>query len=115
MPMATIYKDSFGVSAFTADQRLVMNGSAPCVAWSFRIKELEDWLTTLEEIMVNEATTPHRRTLESLYFSLKAAHVKHEEQHNEIVTEAPSANDLMEYLAAYSASIAPSFHGAANA
>lgn len=115
MPMATIYKDSFGVSAFTADQRLVMNGSAPCVAWSFRIKELEDWLTTLEEIMVNKTMTPHRRTLESLYFSLKAAHVKHEEQHNEIVTDAPTADDLMEYLAAYSASIAPSSHGAANA
>lgn len=113
--MATIYKDSFGISAFTADQRLVMSGSAPCVAWSFRIKELEDWLTTLEEIMVSEPLLPHRRIFEGLYFSLKAAHVKHEEQHNEIVTDAPTVDDLMEYLAAYSASIAPSSHGAANA
>jgi hypothetical protein len=43
--------------------------------------------------------------LEGLYFSLKAAHVKHEEQHDEIVTEAPSADDLMQYLAAYAAAI----------
>jgi hypothetical protein len=109
--MATIYKDSFGVSAFTADQRLVMNGSAPCVAWSFRIKELEDWLTTLEEIMPLPSMVAHRRALEGLYFSLKAAHAKHKEQHDEIVTNAPTADDLMQYLAAYAASIAPHSHG----
>jgi hypothetical protein len=27
------------------------------VEWSFRIKELENWLTTLEEAMVNESLT----------------------------------------------------------
>ena len=105
--MATIYKDSFGISAFTADQRLVMNGSSPCVAWSFRIKELENWLTTLEEIMPSSPLAPHYDSLRGLYFSLKAAHAKHEEQHNEIVTDAPTTDDLMEYLAAYAASIAP--------
>lgn len=105
--MATILKDSFGVSAFTGDQHLVMNGNSPCVAWSFRIKDLEDWLTTLEEIMLHESMVSHRRTIEGLYFSLKAAHVKHKEQHNEIVTDAPTADDLMEYLAAYAASLAP--------
>ena len=108
MPMATIYKDSFGVSAFTADQRLVMNGGAPCVAWSFRIKELEDWLTTMEEIMQDESMPCHRSSLKGLYYSLKAAHAKHLEQHNDVVTSAPTADDLMEYLAAYAASIVPS-------
>jgi hypothetical protein len=103
--MATILKDSFGVSAFTTDQYLVMNGNSPCVAWSFRIKDLEDWLTTLEETMLDEGMTAHRRTLEGLYFSLKAAHVKHKQQHEEIVTDAPTADDLMEYLTAYAASL----------
>lgn len=105
--MATIHKDSLGVSAFTANQHLVMNGNTPCVAWSFRIKSLEDWLTTLEEIMLHKDMASHRRTIEGLYFSLKAAHNKHKEQHEEIVTEAPTADDLMEYLAAYAASLAP--------
>jgi hypothetical protein len=42
---------------------------------------------------------------------LKAAHAKHKEQHDEIVTNAPTADDLMQYLAAYAASIAPHSHG----
>jgi hypothetical protein len=43
--------------------------------------------------------------LEQIYFSLKAAYTKHQKQHEEIVTEAPSEEDLMEYLAAYAASV----------
>jgi len=100
---ASFIKDNWGVTAFTKDNELTMLNSAPRVAWSFPVKELEAWLTTLEEIMPEH--TAHRRFLEDLYFSLKAAHVKHKEQHEEIVTEAPSADDLMDYLVAYSAAI----------
>jgi hypothetical protein len=99
----SIYHDAFGTTAFTKHNHIVMNGGSPCVAWSFQVRELEDWLTTLEEIMPQHPA--HRSILEGLYFSLKAAHVKHEEQHDEIVTEAPSADDLMQYLAAYAAAI----------
>ncbi|MGA1296488.1 MAG: hypothetical protein ACO3X1_14355 [Burkholderiaceae bacterium] len=72
--------------------------------WSFRIKQLEDWLTTLEQIIPEQ--TAHRYALEGLYFSLKAAHKRHEKQHNEIVTDAPTSDDLMSYLVAYSAAMA---------
>jgi hypothetical protein len=109
--MTTIQAGPYGVSAFDSQDRLVMNDNHPCVAWSFRIKELENWLTTLEEIMPLPSMVAHRRALEGLYFSLKAAHVKHKEQHDEIVTNAPTADDLMQYLAAYAASIAPNSHG----
>lgn len=102
---SAIINDSHGISAFTSRNKLVMNGGAPCVAWSFRIKDLEDWLTTLEEIMPHEGMTTHRRVLEGLYFSLKAAHKKHVEEHDEIVTDAPNADDLMQYLLAYAAAI----------
>jgi hypothetical protein len=42
----------------------------------------------------------------TMVFSLKAAHVKHKKQHQEVVTDAPTADDLMAYLAAYAAAIA---------
>jgi hypothetical protein len=105
---AIIDRDSYGPSAFirsNSGTQIVMSGSAPCVEWSFRIKELENWLTTLEEAMVNESNYGQRRGLEDIYFSLKAAHVKHEKQHQEVVTDAPTADDLQAYLAAYAAAI----------
>jgi transketolase len=79
--------------------------SAPCLEWSFRIQALEDWLTTLEEAMVDENNYGHRRGLEDIYFSLKAAHKKHQAQHETIVTDAPTADDLQAYLMAYAAAI----------
>jgi hypothetical protein len=102
---STILKDSFGTTALTEDNELVMNGGHPCVFWSFRTRDLENWLTTLEEVITMEANIAHRYFLEGIYFSLKAAHNKHQKQHEEIVTEAPSEEDLMEYLAAYAASV----------
>ena len=105
---AIIDRDSYGPSAFirsSSGTQIVMSGSAPCVEWSFRIKELENWLTTLEEAMINENNYGQRRGLEDIYFSLKAAHVKHEKQHQEVLTDAPTAADLMAYLTAYTSAM----------
>ena len=105
---AIIQNDRFGASAFIRTEyntQIVMNSNAPCVEWSFRIKELENWLTTLEEAMTNEGCYGQRRGLEDIYFSLKAAHKKHQTQHDAIVTDAPTADDLQAYLAAYAAAI----------
>lgn len=105
---AIIDRDSYGPSAFIrsiSGVEIVMSGSNPCVEWSFRIKELENWLVTLEEAMVNENNYGQRRGLEDIYFSLKAAHVKHEKQHQEVVTDAPTADDLQAYLAAYTSAM----------
>jgi len=103
---STIIKDSFGPIAFTEKNELVMNNGQPCAFWSFRTRDLENWLTTLEEVMAMGENAVHRRFLEGIYCSLKAAHNKHQEQHEEVVTEAPSEEDLLEYLAAYAASVA---------
>jgi hypothetical protein len=105
---AIIQNDRFGASAFIRTEyntQIVMNSNAPCVEWSFRIKDLENWLTTLEEAMVDENNYSQRRGLEEIYFSLKAAHTKHQAQHEAIVTDAPTADDLAEYLAAYAAAV----------
>jgi hypothetical protein len=105
---AIIDQGSYGPSAFIRTEyntQIVMSGSAPCVEWSFRIKELENWLTTLEEAMTNEGCYGQRRGLENIYFSLKAAHKKHQAQHEAIVTDAPTADDLQAYLMAYAAAV----------
>lgn len=92
-----------GVSAFH-DDALVMTCNHPTVTHYLRIKELQNWLTTLEET-IPEAPAAHRYFLEQLYFSLKAAHAAHLREHEAIVTEAPTAEDLQEYLSAYAAAI----------
>jgi aminopeptidase-like protein len=93
------------ISAFTPDNHLVMNYGSPYVSWGFTVDKLEQWLTTIEEI-VNVVPPAHRYALESLYFSLKAAHQRHQKEHEEVVTEAPTSDDLMSYLTAYSAAMA---------
>jgi hypothetical protein len=105
---AIIDQGTYGPSAFIRTEyntQIVMSGSAPCVEWSFRIKELENWLITLEEAMTNEGCYGQRRGLEDIYFSLKAAHKKHQTQHEAIVTDAPTEDDLQAYLMAYAAAV----------
>jgi hypothetical protein len=105
---STIYHWPSGTTAFLqkgSHSALVMNGGEPCVEWSFRIEKLEQWLTTLEETISREANTGNRYDLESLYFCLKAAHTRHLQEHNDVVTDAPTADDLQAYLAAYAAAI----------
>ena len=101
--MATIYKDQFGITAFNNENKLVMLASRPMVSWGFSLERLEESLTTLEEIM-NIVPPCHRYTLETLYFSLKAAHQKLQLEHNEM-TEEPTAADFQEYLSAYAAAV----------
>jgi hypothetical protein len=71
-----------------------------------KVIEIEEWLTTLEETMEKEASTANRRSLEGIYFMLKAARRKHLDQHQEIQEQAPTADDLQAYLSAYAATIA---------
>lgn len=105
MPATIKTEQSGQTSAFTPDGKLVMNYGLPYVAWGFTVDKLEDWLTTLEELIVTIPPS-HRYSLESLYFSLKAAHQRHLLEHEEVVTNAPNGDDLMQYLASYSAAMA---------
>lgn len=100
---AFITVDSSGVSAFH-DHALVMNCSHPTVVHYLRIKDLQNWLTTLEET-ISQAPAAHRYYLEQLYFSLKSAHAAHLREHQAVVSEAPTAEDLQEYLSAYAAEV----------
>jgi aminopeptidase-like protein len=104
MPAHIKTEPSGETSAFTADGTLVMNYGRPHVAWGFAVTDLEDWLTTLEETMPAMPAC-HRYILEKLYFSLKAAHNRHKREHDDVISDAPSEDDLMSYLTSYSAAM----------
>jgi hypothetical protein len=103
-PMAITVTTS-GVTAF-AGERLAMNDGNPTIEHFSPVKDLEDWTTTLEEVIAMPSCKAHRWHLESMYFAFKAVLKKHEEQHLEVVTEAPTAEDLQAYLSAYAAALA---------
>ena len=102
--MVTIRNDNLGVAAFDSERKITMNCNRPIVQWHLDVPEMENWLTTLEEAMT-VMEPHHRRGLERLYFTLKAAYGKHRAQHDEIVSEAPNADDLMAYLVAYTSAM----------
>jgi hypothetical protein len=91
-------------TAFTTDGKLVMNFGNPHVAWGFSVKRLEEWLITLEEAM-SVMPACHSRSIETLYFSLKAAHKRHLQEHEAVISEAPTNDDLMAYLTSYAAAM----------
>ena len=102
MTKATVYQWEYGTSAFKADGTMMMLSNEPYCSTGFRLTKVEEWLTTLEEIIPTIAPC-HRRAMEGLYFMLKATRSQHQKNHEEMISEAPSADDLMEYLAAYAA------------
>jgi len=80
--------------------QIVMNMGEPVVTWSFRIKDLQDWITSLEELPVEQ-----RRQFDGLLSHLLAAHKKHKDQDQCVIDHAPSAKDLEDYLLDYSAAV----------
>ena len=85
------------------NKELAMGGGNPTVTWSFRIEKLRDHIQTLEYHAGRD--DQFARAVEPLLCELLAAHNKHEEQHKEAITAAPTAEDLQEYLVSYAAAI----------
>lgn len=104
-----ISKDDNGVHAcvnrHTAYQTVMLN-NAPYCHMGATVTSVESWLTTLEE-MVEDKTIPfaHRWHLQEMKAMLAVAHDQHIKDHHEVVTEAPTADDQIAYLAAYAAAI----------
>jgi hypothetical protein len=96
------------ISARAHNDEVVMACSIPMVQSYFSVADLQRWATTLEAAMENEKNVAHRYDLESVYFTFQAMLIKHQEQHEEVISAAPSADDLQAYLASYSAYVAQS-------
>jgi hypothetical protein len=103
-PMASsIIKERDGsISAFAGD-RLVMNFGNPTISHYLRVNKMEQWLVTLEEAMVMPENAKHRYDMEEIYFAFRATIKKHQEEHLQVVSEAPTDEDLQDYLLAYAA------------
>ena len=98
-----------GVDAFinrqTAWQTVMSNGSPWCHMGA-TVSNLENWLTTLELLIENDSIPlAHRWHLQEIRAMLEVAHEQHIKDHNEVVTEAPTPEDQLAYLAAYAAAI----------
>ena len=108
VPLMALFLESIPntTSVFTDKGDLVMNLDRPVVSSYLQISEVEEWLITLEETMGREMNVANRRSLEGIYFMLKAARRKHLDQHEEVQSQAPTADDLQAYLSAYAAAIA---------
>jgi len=102
---ASITQLNGGVSAFTKRNDLVMAGGKPVIQWSLKITEIEKWLTTLEALMEADPLSPHYFDLLNLRCTLQTAYEWHLREHQEVVADAPSADDLAAYLSDYAAAI----------
>lgn len=71
------------------------------VRWSFSVKALEDYIQTIESLMLDKPEA--KNSLFNLYCELIVAHKKHEEQN--AVTNAPTAQDFQDYVVHYSDSV----------
>lgn len=90
------------VSARADNSEVVMACSIPMVQSYFNVADLQRWTTTLEEVMNQRRNAQHKYDLEGMYFALKHALNKHQQQHEEVISSAPTADDLQAYLASYS-------------
>lgn len=107
-PMSATIKTEYNgsVSALTSDQKLVMNFGQPTVSFWLRVKQLQDSITTLEQLLPT-IDACHQGSMVDLLITLKTAYQKHELQHRQIIeaTAAPTADDQMAYLVAYAAAV----------
>jgi hypothetical protein len=91
------------ISARSNNDEVVMVCSIPMVQGYFNISDLQRWITTLEETMVNEKSMAHQHDLENMRVTFQAMLIKHQDQHEEVISAAPTADDLQAYLASYAA------------
>jgi hypothetical protein len=71
------------------------------VRWSFSVKALEDYIQTIESLMLDKPEA--KNSLFNLYCELIVARRKHEEQN--AATNAPTAQDFQDYAVHYSDSV----------
>lgn len=83
-----------------------MIAGVPYVGWTFRMADLEEWLTTIEELEAKSFGN-NARCLMALRISLQCARQKGLEQHEQIQGSAPTVEGLQAYLEAYAAAMNP--------
>jgi hypothetical protein len=73
---------------------------------SVDVVRLQEWATTVETI-IPMVPACHRPALMQLFIKLDSMLYRHQQDHEEIVTDAPTPEDMIDYLSAYLAAMAP--------
>jgi len=85
--------------------KVIMAYGNPVVETSFHVKELQEYLQTLEKAIEEEPNFIQKMALERLRIALLVVYTKHKEEHDDALASAPTSDDLAEYLMFYSASV----------
>ncbi len=93
------------LSAFTADNRLVMSFGSPITSVPIKVKELQDFVCTLEQAIDDEPNSKQRIALSSIKHIFQASLKQAQKDHEEIIEQAPAGADLEEYMLSYSRAI----------
>jgi hypothetical protein len=106
--MASENKISFyeltGGNAVVLNGKAVMQHSEPVVEWPVKVSSVEEWATTIEELLAGTPAWHHKKHLREMLFELQCMIRYHKQQHETVVNEAPTIDDLIAYLSYYSAS-----------
>lgn len=78
----------------------------PVVDATFDVADLQRWTTTLEEVLPS-VDICHYGALSAMLARLQVVLDNHDKQHQEIISEAPTPEDMMEYLSSYLKAMAP--------
>jgi hypothetical protein len=100
---------SGGVYAFLNTEPLppcAMVHGKPVVDAVLDVADVEQWVTTLEEVLPN-VPIGHYGTLSLMIIRLQVILDRHQQEHETIITEAPTPEDMVEYLSAYLKVMAP--------
>lgn len=107
-PMTATIKTEYNgtISAFNSDRKLVMNFGRPVVNCYLMVEQLQDSITTLEQLLPTIEAC-HQGSMVQLLIMLKTSYQRHELEHNQMTeaTAKPTADDQMAYLVAYAAAI----------
>ena len=89
-----------------AAQPCAMVHGTPVVNAMLSVEEVQRWITTLEEVREN-APVCHYGTLSMMIVRFQVVLDNHDKQHEKIITEAPTPEDMVEYLSSYLKAMAP--------
>lgn len=88
------------ISAFN-DRKLVMSMGEPVVARHFTVKELQEYICTLEQAIEDEPKFGQRLGLQRIHCALTISLDALKQNHEEFCKAAPSGADFEEYLSFY--------------
>lgn len=92
------------LSAFH-DGRIRMSFGSPIVECLITVRELQGFITTLEQAIQDEPNFIQQHALSHIKNVLQGAYQLHMQQHEELCNEAPIGADFEEYLLNYSRAI----------